>query len=130
MTRHQLISGDELSSKLNENPDFRKVKRKIRPYYDLVVEIINRRNDLKLSQKELAEKAGTHQSRISKIESAELDVRLSTLIDIAEALETELIINLLPIEESTKYIQVGQTNLETQNIPNIVVTAVNWGTRS
>lgn len=128
MTRHQLISGDELSSKLNENPDFRKAKRKIRPYYDLVVEIINRRSELRFSQKELAEKAGTHQSRISKIESAELDVRLSTLIDIAEALETELIITLLPIEESTKYVPVFQTKLETQNVPNIVVTAVNWGT--
>ena len=129
MTHHQLISGDEISSKLNENPDFRKAKRKIRPYYDLVVEIINRRNELGLSQKEMADKAGTHQSRISKIESAELDVRLSTLIDIAEALETELIITLLPIEETTKYIPVFETRLETQNVPNIIVTAVNWGTR-
>jgi ribosome-binding protein aMBF1 (putative translation factor) len=129
MTRHQLISSDELASKLNENPDFRKAKRKIRPYYDLVVEIINRRNELKLSQKELAEKAGTHQSRISKIESAELDVRLSTLIDIAEALEAELVINFAPIDETNKYVLVGQTNLETQNVPNIVVTTVSWGTR-
>jgi len=130
MRPHQLISGDELSSKLDENSDFRKAKRKIRPYYDLVVEIINRRNDLNLSQKELAEKAGTYQSRISKIESAELDVRLSTLIDIAEALESELIINLLPIEEPIKYVQVFQTNLETQNLPKIVVTAINLENRS
>ena len=129
MTHNQLISGNEVSSKLNENPEFRKAKRKIRPYYDLVVEIINRRSELGLSQTELAEKASTHQSRISKIESAELDVRLSTLIDIAEALETELIITLLPIEEPTKYIPVFQTKLETQNVPNVVVATVVWGTR-
>lgn len=132
MTHHQLISGDEVTSKLEENPEFRKAKRKIRPYYDLVVEIINRRNELGLSQKELADKADTHQSRISKIESAELDVRLSTLINIAEALETELIISLLPIEEPTNYISLGQTRLETQTVSNIVVTevdVVNWGTR-
>ena len=108
------------------NPDFIKAKRQNRPYNDLVVEVINRRVELGLSQKELAEKAGTHQSRISKIESAELDVRLSTLIDIAEALETELIITLLPIEEPTTYIPLFHTKLETQNVPYIAVTTVNW----
>ena len=99
MENKQLISSDEVISHLNENPEFRKAKRKLNPFFELVVKIINRRNELGLSQKELAERAGTHQSRISKIESAELDVRLSTLIDIAEALETELNIQLTPISE-------------------------------
>jgi ribosome-binding protein aMBF1 (putative translation factor) len=123
---------DDLYAKLNQDVNFQKADRKIRPYFDVVEQIIRRRNERGLTQKDLAEILGTHQSRISKIESAELDVRLSTLIDIAEALETELIITLLPIEEPQNYIPVGQARLETQNVPNIVVTGVNvvdWGAR-
>jgi transcriptional regulator with XRE-family HTH domain len=128
MTKNQLISSDDMSSMLNENPEFRKAKRKIRPYYDLVTEIINRRVQLGLSQKELAEKAGTHQSRISKIESAEQDVRLSTLIEIAEALETELELRLLPIVEpeyveniSENYFYLGKTKVTTEHYGQIYI---------
>jgi predicted transcriptional regulator len=95
----KLVSSDEVLGELNKSAEFRKEKRKLNPFFDLVVEIINRRNELGLSQKELAERAGTHQSRISKIESAEFDVRLSTLIEIAEALDTELKIKMVPIVE-------------------------------
>jgi transcriptional regulator with XRE-family HTH domain len=116
MKHNRLIPADEVNSKLNENPDFIKAKRKNRPYNDLVVEIITRRVELRLSQKELAEKAGTHQSRISKIESAELDVRLSTLIEIAEALETELEIRLLPIIEPGDFKRVFNATFEFQAI--------------
>ena len=134
MTRNQLISSDDMSSMLNENPEFMKEKRKIRPYYELVTEIINRRVQLRLSQKELAEKAGTHQSRISKIESAEQDVRLSTLIAIAEALETELEIRLVPIVEpeyvetiSKEYSQLFKTNTTIEPYKRIdIVTEINW----
>jgi len=45
----------------------------------------------------LAKRAGTHQTRISKIESSELDIRLSTLTGIAEALECQVVISLVPI---------------------------------
>ena len=96
MGKKALIPSEVVLSKLNENPEFRKEKRKLSPYFSLMTEIINRRNELGITQKELAERAWTHQSRISKIESAELDVRLSTLINIAEALETELQIKFEP----------------------------------
>jgi transcriptional regulator with XRE-family HTH domain len=91
---------DEVFAKFAGDKEFKNEERKLRPYYDLVVEIINRRNELNLTQKDLADKAGTHQSRISKIESAEWDIRLSTLIQIAEALDTELSISLKPAGKS------------------------------
>ncbi len=100
MDKKQLISSEVVSTNLNKNPEYRKAKRKLSPYFQIVIEIINRRNELGLSQKELAERVGTHQSRISKIESASSDLRLSTLIDIAEALESELKIQLTPIKET------------------------------
>lgn len=110
MAKYPIISSDEVLAKLKEDPDFIKEQRKLRPYYDLVVQIINRRDELGLSQKELAEKAGTYQTRISKIESANLDIRLSTLIDIAEALEEEVNIQLIPFSEARSFEVTGEFN--------------------
>ena len=90
---------DEILVGLEQDEEYQKADRKLKPYYELVKAIIKRRNELGLTQKELAEKAKTHQSRISKIESAEHDIRLSTLIQIAEALDTEVSICLIPIEK-------------------------------
>jgi ribosome-binding protein aMBF1 (putative translation factor) len=90
---------DDVFGDLGTNEEFSKEDRKLKPYYDLVVEIIRRRKALGLTQKDLAERIGTHQSRISRIEAAEHDVRLSTLIQIAEALEAEISIRLTPTEK-------------------------------
>ena len=120
---------DDLYAKLNQDIEFRKADRQIRPYFDIAEQLIRRRNELGLTQKDLAKLLGTHQSRISKIESGQNDVRFSTLLEIAEALETELIITLIPIEEPSNYITVSQTKLETPSEPYIAVSAVNWGNR-
>ena len=99
MAKYPPISSEEVLAKLNENPDFRKEQRKLRPYYDLALQIINLRDQFGLSQKKLADMAGTYQTRISKIESSNLDIRLSTLIEIAEALQVEVNIQLIPFSE-------------------------------
>jgi transcriptional regulator with XRE-family HTH domain len=105
MSTNITVSFEEVFEKLDNDPEFSKAERKIKPYYDLVVEIIKRRKALNISQAELARKAKTHQSRISRIEAAEDDFRLSTLIRIAEALESQIVINLVPLphlEESQR----------------------------
>ncbi|MBN2549400.1 MAG: helix-turn-helix transcriptional regulator [Anaerolineales bacterium] len=93
-------SHEDVFTLFDNNPEYRKQKRMTKPYYDLVVEIIQRRNALGMTQKDLAEKAKTFQSRVSKIESAEHDIRLSTLIQIAEALQTEVVIRLAPFTDA------------------------------
>jgi predicted transcriptional regulator len=103
MKNNQAVSFDDVLAQLLKDEEFRKADRQVKPYYELVKAIIHRRNELGLTQKDLAEKANTHQSRISKIESAEHDIRLSTLIQIAEALDTEVSIRLLPIEKVIYY---------------------------
>jgi transcriptional regulator with XRE-family HTH domain len=97
MTEPYVGTHEALVAKLEKDPEFRKADRLIKPYYDLLLEVIRRRKGLGITQKELAERAGTHQSCISRVESAEHDVRLSTIIQIAEALETRLEIRLVPI---------------------------------
>jgi transcriptional regulator with XRE-family HTH domain len=94
-------SFDEFDAELNEDAEYRKANREIKPYYDLALEIIRRRVELGFTQKDLAERANTFQSRISKIESGEHDIRFSTLIDIAEALACEVAkIILVPVDDT------------------------------
>ena len=92
-------SFDELLAELEKDEEYRKADRQIKPYYELIKAIVKRRIELGFTQKDLAEKAQTHQSRISKIESAEHDIRFSTLIQIAEALDAEVSVKLLSINK-------------------------------
>jgi transcriptional regulator with XRE-family HTH domain len=96
-------SFDEFDAELKEDAEYRKAKREIKPYYDLALEIIRRRVELGFTQNDLAERANTFQSRISKIESGEHDIRFSTLIDIAEALECEVAKIILVPVDATEY---------------------------
>lgn len=50
------------------------------------------RERLGLSQRDLADAAGTDQARISKIESGDIDLRLSSLVDLTRSLGIELVL--------------------------------------
>jgi len=80
----------------HENPEHARARRLLRPRYDIVRQLISLRWTLDLTQQELAKRSKTHPSRISKIESAEYDMRLSTLAQIAEGLEADLLVSLKP----------------------------------
>lgn len=97
MRDNTTVSFEDVFKKFDDDPKFGKADRRIKPYYDLVVQIIKRRKELNISQAELARKAKTHPSKISRIEAAEDDFRLSTLICIAEALESQVVITLVPL---------------------------------
>jgi transcriptional regulator with XRE-family HTH domain len=90
---------EEFLGRLELDDEFRRQERKVQPFYRLAAEIINNRTRLGITQKVLAKLAKTHQSRISKIESGEHDIRLSTLITIAEAVQCELVISLVPTSQ-------------------------------
>jgi transcriptional regulator with XRE-family HTH domain len=99
MDQENNYSLEDLFEELNKDEAFRIEDRKIKPYYELISQLIQRRNELGLTQKDLAKIIGTHQSRISKIESCEHDIRYSTLVKIAEALRVEVCIQLIPFIE-------------------------------
>lgn len=77
----------DLIFELHQDPKHEEQYRRKKPFYDLTLEITKRRNELGLSQNELAERMGAHQSAISRIQSAERNPRLGTIIEIAEALD-------------------------------------------
>ena len=99
---HSFETHEELIAALMKNAKFRREHRMQAPFFDLAQKIYERRKHIGWTQNKLAKKAKTHQSRVSKIESGDLDVQLSTLIEIAEALRTKVEINLVDfaVEES------------------------------
>ncbi len=57
----------------------------------IVQQLAKRRADLRMTQRSVANLAGITQSYLSAIEKGKIDTRLSTLQDIARALNTELV---------------------------------------
>lgn len=125
MTSKTPSTFDKLFAKLYEDPEFRQEYHRQKPYYDLILEIINRRKELNVTQNELAERTGTRQSGIARIESGEHDIRLSTLIQIAEALEAKVEIRLIPVyhiddEEYEKLLDISVNNVPTHKVSAVV----------
>lgn len=92
---------EDLLSERIKNKDFWTEYWRQEPFFYVARELRNTRRDLGMSQEVLANRSETHQSRISRLESAELDFRLSTLIKVAEALDTHVDIRILPNRDYT-----------------------------
>jgi predicted transcriptional regulator len=60
--------------------------------------VADRRVEMGMSQRELAELCGTTQSAIARLERGGRPPRIDTLLRIAEALDCELLVELLPRE--------------------------------
>ena len=58
--------------------------------------VAERRQEVGLSQRELAELVGTTQSAIARLERGGRPPRIDTLLRIADALECELVVDLKP----------------------------------
>ncbi len=97
MNKTRATTFDDLVAELEKDAEFRKADQQIKPYYDLLAEIIRRRRELNITQEELAARTEMRQSSIARLEAGEHNARLSTLIKIAEALEAKLEIRLVPV---------------------------------
>jgi predicted transcriptional regulator len=65
-------------------------------FADIADKVAARRLDKNLSRRELAELCGTTQSAIARLERGGRPPRIDTLLRIAEALECELVVDLVP----------------------------------
>ena len=80
---------DHLKESLKD-PDFRKVWEETEPEYLLARDIIKKRIEKKMSQRDLAKKLKTSQAVISKIETMNANPSLFLLKRIAKVLEADL----------------------------------------
>lgn len=85
-----LTTWEEVEKKLMSNEKYRKVYEKMKPQYELANSLIRIRLDKKLSQKKLAEKIGTKQPVISRLENMTSKPSLSLLEKISQALDVKL----------------------------------------
>jgi len=73
-----------------EGPAGRAHLDELRDRFDLVVQIIDRRRELHLTQQEVAAASGLHQSVVSRIEQGVANPTARTLALLARALEAKL----------------------------------------
>ena len=75
---------------LKENPELYEEYKELEPEYELIKQVIKIRKDQELTQKELADRAGTRQSNISRLEQGEYNPSLKFLKKLAQGLGKEL----------------------------------------
>lgn len=84
----------DFRARLLQNSEVRKEYEALEPQFKLIRQLVARRNELNLSQKQLAMRVGTGQSAISRLESGINNTTFSTLQKVAEALNAHLDISL------------------------------------
>jgi predicted XRE-type DNA-binding protein len=95
MNKKQPASFEEFDGELLQDPEIRKEYEDLKPKYEMIQSLIKRRNQLRMSQTQLARTIGTRQPAISRLERGEFNnVTLSTLIKVAHALDLDLAISL------------------------------------
>ena len=90
MTDKKATNYEEFEAGLLEKPEIRKEYEALKPKYDMIRSLIERRNELAISQTELARLIGTKQPAISRLEKGDYNTTLSTFFKVAEALDLEI----------------------------------------
>ncbi len=85
---------DEYKSELLKNPEVKAEYEALAPEYELMRQIINARIEQNMTQKQLAEKIGTKQSSIARLESGNYNPSYQFLQKIANALGKRLMVSL------------------------------------
>jgi transcriptional regulator with XRE-family HTH domain len=85
---------DELRSKLRQDPEYVAAEQELEPFLQLADEVLRLRLERGWSQSELARRAGTGQTNISRIECGLANPTLATISNIAEAFGVDLTIRL------------------------------------
>jgi DNA-binding XRE family transcriptional regulator len=80
----------EFEAELLKRPVVRKEYDALRPKYNIIRAIIERRNQLQISQARLAEIIGTKQPAISRLENGAYNTTLSTFFKVADALDLDV----------------------------------------
>lgn len=81
---------DRLEAELLKDPEFKAEYDALEPEYELIRQIISARTEKKMTQKQLAEKIGTKQSNIARLESGNYNPSFLFLQKVAGALDKKL----------------------------------------
>jgi len=90
---------DQIKAERPDTPARRRGYEKAGRTIRLALEIHNLREKRGLSQRELAERLGTTQSAIARLEAGNVSPSLPTLDRVAEALEVELVVSFVDLND-------------------------------
>ena len=85
---------DRLEAELLKDPEFKAEYDALEPEYELIRQLIKARLDNNMTQKQLAEKIGTKQSNIARLESGNSNPAFHFLQKVAAALNKQLTVSL------------------------------------
>jgi DNA-binding XRE family transcriptional regulator len=81
---------EDFEAELLARPGIRKEYEALKPKYDIIRSLIRRRNQLKLSQTQVARIIGTKQPAICRLEKGDYNTTLNTLFKVADALDMDI----------------------------------------
>jgi DNA-binding XRE family transcriptional regulator len=87
---------EEFEIDLLKKESIRKAYEALRPKYDIIASLIERRNQLHISQAQLAKIIGTKQPAISRLEKGDYNTTLSTFFKVAKALQLDISLTAKP----------------------------------
>ncbi len=93
-TKSAGVKFDNIKAQMMEDAEFQEEYDKLQPRYELISQIIEARKSMKMTQEELAKRAGTRKSNISRLESGSYNPSLDFLIKIAKGLGKDVHIEI------------------------------------
>jgi len=111
---------EDFEAELLKKPEIRREYEALKPRYEMIKTLIGRRNQLRISQMQLAKTIGTKQPAISRLERGDYNTTLDTLFKVASALDLD--IDISPkIKKVTKlaYDKVHASDKRCQNKASI-----------
>lgn len=91
----KFLPWEKLKKELLSDPETKRLYDEMEAEYQVVSEVIRKRLEKKMSQKQLADRIGTKQSAISRLESGESNPSINFLSKVAKALGGELQIKIV-----------------------------------
>jgi len=88
------VDFNEIRNKLMMDSEFKAEYDKLKPRYEIISSIIKARTEQNITQEELALRAGTQKSNISRLESGSYNPTLDFLTKIAHGLGKEVYIEI------------------------------------
>ncbi|OGE33967.1 transcriptional regulator [Candidatus Daviesbacteria bacterium RIFCSPHIGHO2_02_FULL_41_14] len=94
MNKLEPADWEDFKKELLQDPEIKKGYDALELEYSIIAQVIQKRLNKGLTQKELAERVGTKQSAIARLEGGNSNPSVAFLKKIAEALESKLQISL------------------------------------
>ncbi|MBP6989394.1 helix-turn-helix transcriptional regulator [Candidatus Shapirobacteria bacterium] len=87
---NKLPSANNWLAKSLKDPEFKKEYDKLQPEYELINKLIEARIKKKMTQKDIADRMGTKQSALARLESGHANPTISFIQKLATALGTDI----------------------------------------